>query len=246
MINNDNYLDMEKIYAEHIEKCDAENFKQRYKGNEEWYHGSSAGKCVRKTYYDCTKEPISDKRTDVGNRVLRIGTITHDDLQKSVRESINTNNIYNIYIEEELVIKELNVRGFADLITEHKETNEVHLYDFKTIGEYPFKLKFGFKPTSKGNFAKGNKYNELQLGTYGIAVQEKFGRLDGMHLVYINKNTQEMRHVKVGMGYLKEATNYWEQVNKKIRFGIPPLDHMSPNANWECNYCQYKTTCKGK
>ena len=59
------------------------------------------------------------------------------------------------------------------------ESGEIFLYDLKTIGSYPYKLKFGRNPERNQSI-----HQELQLGTYGLAVLEKFGRLDGMYLLY--------------------------------------------------------------
>ena len=85
--------------------------------------------------------------------------------------------IKEIYIEKELIIDKIKVRGFADLIVE-MEDGYIFLYDFKSIGSYPYKLKFGRKKEDKP------LTHELQLATYGIAVEKEFGRLDGLQRIF--------------------------------------------------------------
>ena len=80
------------------------------------------------------------------------------------------------------------------------ENERVYLIDFKTIGAYVFKLKFGRSPVMDGAI-----HQEMQLGTYGLAVKEMFGRLDGMYLMYYCKDTSVMKDKQVPLTYLNKA-----------------------------------------
>ena len=78
-------VDIEGIYKDYISKKNEENKQKRYIGKEEYYHASSTGSCSRKIWFESiqkatpTDEP--DKRSQ---RLLRLGTIVHDDLQNAL------------------------------------------------------------------------------------------------------------------------------------------------------------------
>jgi CRISPR/Cas system-associated exonuclease Cas4 (RecB family) len=236
-------IDVEQLWNSHIENKNELNRKERYEGNEHWFHGSAAGKCVRKIYYESVlKIKPTNKNSNKGNRILRVGTVLHDEFQDAVLKGFNNiyNNIYNIYIEKEHLIQNLNVRGFSDLII---EKDGVFLYDFKTIGGFPYKIRFEFMPKYTQN-----DLNEMQLATYGLSVKEEFGRLDGMYLTFLNKDTMDMRTIEVNKSYLDKAKKYWENVNKIVEKGLPPLDYVnSPAYKWECKWkngcCPFYERC---
>ena len=110
--------------------------------------------------------------------------------------------IKEIYIEKELILEELKIRGFADLIIE-MEDGSIFLYDFKSIGSYPYKLKFGRNKEDKP------LTHELQLSTYGLAVKEEFSRLDGMQLIYYNKDNSRIKVVDIDLDLLNVAEDFW-------------------------------------
>ena len=183
---------------------------------------------------------------------MRLGSVLHEDIQDSL---IYINNIYNckdissqkeklihkkkvkFHIEKEIVIEGLKVRGFYDCVAE--QGDRVYLLDFKTIGSYPYKLKFGRNPAQNNSI-----HQELQLGTYGYAVREEFGRLDGMYLYYYNKDTSVLRPQSVSLSYVDLAYNYWFGVNQEHSQGLPPIkEGTSPTQTWTCNYCEYADLC---
>ena len=66
-------------------------------------------------------------------------------------------------------------------------------------------------------FGKTKQFNpsihyELQLGTYGYAIQEQFGRLDGMFLLYYNKDTSKMKSVEIPLTYVSRAYLYLKNI----------------------------------
>jgi len=146
--------------------------------------------------------------------------------------------IKEIYIEKELIIEKLKVKGFADLVLEMQD-GSVFLYDFKSIGSYPYSLKFG------RNKQKNPLTHELQLATYGIAVKEEFGRLDGMQLVYYNKDTSRIKTVDIDLDLMNAAEDFWKRKAKEHVDGLPLLEEgVSPVMDWECNYCNFKNRCE--
>jgi len=250
-------IDIEGIYTDYLDKKQEDNRLKRYSGKESWYHASGSGSCSRKLYFESIEQvepsnPLDDKT----KRLLRLGSIVHDDFQESL-VTYNNRDIYNrdnnqdisrekekenkekeikFHTEQEITIDELNVRGFYDIVSEGEE---VYLYDLKTCGGYSWKLKFGRKPAFNPSI-----HYELQLGTYGYAVKQQFGRLDGMFLYYYNKDTSMMRAVSVPLTYISRAYLFWRNVKDEHKQGLPPFRKgVSPVQDWQCNYCQFLNHC---
>tara|TARA_Y100000593_G_scaffold9639_1_gene17475 strand:+ start:1751 stop:2524 length:774 start_codon:yes stop_codon:yes gene_type:complete len=248
-------INIEKIYSDYMEAKQKENTEKRYKGKESYYHASSAGFCSRKIYYQSVEKiKETNKPNAKSNRIMRLGTIVHEDFEKAF--SLYNNNIYNILIynkenkkenkikekqieflfENEVILDELNVRGFYDLVA--KKGDEVYLYDVKTIGSWPWKYK-----VAKGG--SGSSNHHLQLATYGLAIKEEFGRLDGMFLLYYNKDTSDMKEIEVPMINLIKAENYWRNLKEEHKMGLPQFKlGSSPVEQWNCSYCNYYDHCK--
>ena len=254
-------IDIEGIYNDYLDKKQEENRLKRYDGNESWYHASGAGSCSRKLYFESVEQiestnPIDEKT----KRLLRLGNIVHDDFEnalhsynkdnnKDTNKDINKDSNREIekeiknkekeikfHTEGEVRIEELNVRGFYDIVSEGEE---VYLYDLKTCGGYAWKMKFGRKPAFNPSI-----HYELQLGTYGYAVKQEFGRLDGMFLYYYNKDSSMMRAVSVPLTYVSRAYLFWRNTKDEHKQGLPPFRKgVSPVQDWQCNYCQYLNHC---
>ena len=254
-------IDIEGIYRDYIDKKQEQNRVDRYEGNEGWYHASGAGSCSRKLYFESVeKAEVTNSIDDKTNRLLRLGNVVHEDIQDSLTHTcynnIHNNNIHNditdnkkeikdkekmeFHVEGELKIPELNVRGFYDIIVDDKRgERKVYLYDIKTCGGYSWKLKFG-----RNKQLNPSIHYELQLGTYGYAVKEKFGQLDGMYLYYYNKDNSDMRAVEVPLTYVSRAYLYWKNLNDEHKMGLPGFRvGISPVQKWQCNYCQFKDYC---
>ena len=257
-------IDIEGIYKDYIDVKQEENRLNRYEGNEHWYHASGAGSCSRKLYFESVEkvEPTNpiDSKT---KRLLRLGNVVHEDIQDSLTRvrTLNSTNNNSKYIdstntekenknkekelefdvEGEVKIEELNVRGFYDIVAKQKESDnkKVYLYDLKTCGGWSWKMKFGrtkqFNPSI---------HYELQLGTYGYAIKEMFGQLDGMYLYYYNKDNSDMRAVEVPLTYVSRAYLFWKNINDEHKQGLPDFRvGVSPVQKWQCNYCQFLEHC---
>ena len=254
----------EDIYHEYLVHQNELNKKERYDGNEDWYHASGAGLCSRKLYFESIEKA---KPTNPANkksmRIMGLGTAMHKEIQSSL---LYYNTIYNkdiiiekekkeipsykkkslenlkFYIEGEISISSLNVRGFYDVVSANCSVSEdrpiIRLHDIKTIGTFAWSKRF-----SKTNpVESGHHY--LQLGTYGIAIKEKFGALDGMSLLYYNKDNSTMREAEVPLTYLEQAKRYWYSINEEHSKGLPQFRAgTSPVHKWVCNYCQFKDHC---
>ena len=235
-------MNFEKILGDWMDYCSESNRLERYEGMEKWYGGSSSGSCRRKLYYKTNSYEKTNETTQSSMRKMRLGTIFHEDMEEALAmfNQYSSDNKWDkgkFHIEKELRVPELNLRGFADAIYE-SPVGEIHLYDFKTAGSYPWKLKFG---------RSGNQNDEkyaLQLGSYGEAVKREFGRLDLMALVYYNKDNSDMRTVEVPLHYTDKAVEWWKETRDSHKEGLPPLrPGENPSASWECNYCDWKDLC---
>jgi len=255
-------IDIEGIYNQYLDEKQEQNRIERYEGNEHWYHASGAGSCSRKLYYESVerlKPTIQfDERT---KRLLRLGTAIHDDIQNSLTRA-HSNRDYNIdntikltdiekeinnkekeidfKVEGEIRIDELNVRGFYDIVAKQNiPEKKVYLYDIKTCGGWSWKMKFGRNKTLNPSI-----HYELQLGTYGYALEKEFGQLDGMFLYYYNKDDSQMRAVEIPLSYISRAYLFWRNINDEHKQGLPNYQvGVSPVQKWQCNYCQYKEIC---
>ena len=252
-----------QIYAQYLNAENEKNRLERYDGNEHYYHASGSGTCSRKLYFQSVEKVEPTNPPDAKSmRVMRLGTILHEDIQKSlvlyninnnINNNINSDNIPSeltlsvgskgFVIEGEVIIKELNVRGFFDLLQIFGGINDreaIFLYDIKTAADYSFRKIFGTGVRNRMN------HQELQLSTYGYAVKEKYGRLDGMYIMYYNKNTSVIKYMEVPLLMLNTAYMFWANINKEHSKGLPPFqDGVSPVMPWECNYCNYLDHCKG-
>ena len=146
--------------------------------------------------------------------------------------------IKDMVMEHPVNIPELNVKGFIDIVV-RLESGEVYVYDIKTIGSWSWRFKFGRKKEDKPSI-----HQELQLGSYGFAIKEEFGRCDGLFLLYYNKDNSDVKQMEVGLDFIDQSYNYWIRVQDLHKNGLPSLqDGESPVMEWECKYCQYKDLC---
>ena len=257
----------EQIYHEYLLHLNDLNKKERYKGNESWYHASGAGFCSRKLYYESVeKAEPTNPPNKLSTRVMGLGTAIHNELQSSLlyynninkdninKDNINKDNInkynivqhkrYNFLVEQEIVIKDQNVRGFCDVIVEDYTDSEddpyIRLYDFKSVGNYGFRKQFSSKFTKEDPMTYF-----MQLSTYGLAVKEKYGNLDSMDLIYYGKDDSRMKKLPVDLMYLSKARRYWHVINDEHSKGLPIFKlGTSPYKEWMCNYCQYRDHCR--
>ena len=79
----------------------------------------------------------------------------------------------------------------------------------------------------------------------GYAIKEEFGRLDGMYLIYYNKDNSMMNSMSIPLGYTNRAYNFWYNIGEEHKKGLPPFRQgVSPVQDWNCSYCPYLDHCK--
>ena len=254
----------EQIYNEYLLHKNEENFKERYAGKESWYHASGAGFCSRKLYYESVERPEpTNPAPPLNARVMRLGTVIHQDIQDAI---IYYNNIYNnnninkditekilsedylhkcsFVVEGEIQLPELNVRGFYDVL-EIDETDpslkRISLLDIKTSSRWNYDLKF----SKKAVIPQENRNHFLQLGTYALGIEKEYGNVDEMSLLYYNKDNSKMAKQNVPLNYIHTAKRYWKAINDEHKKGLPVHNlGVSPAYKWCCGYCQFKDHCK--
>ena len=248
-----NPLDAQAIYNDYLLEISEKRREELNKTRPtdiSYYRPSSAGMCSRKIYYETILR--ADVTNDIDKRVrrlFRLGNLIHEDIQAAF-EKINKSDsyfsiyniyIYNIYTEKEIVLKKIRVRGFLDLLVEVKDGG-VFLYDIKRIGAFQYKKNFSRMKERR----EPSVHQELQLATYGLWVEKEYGRLDGMYILYYNKDNSLLRWKEVSSDRLLTALGFWERINEEhSQSSLPTLqDDISPVAKWECGYCNFKERCE--
>lgn len=231
-------MTIQEIYSKYLTKRNEDTQAARYKSKERFFHSSGAGLCIRKHYYSAVEQVEGKSFEDKTLRIFRIGNLIHEDIQNALREYAEQEPI-RIFIEKELFINEYNVRGFIDLALVDDDV----IYDIKTCNSFKWTKMFGAVKDKNPSV----QY-EMQLATYGLWYLDNYKVLNGMKILYYNKNNSDMREVDVPMIYLDKADAYWEQCCEAVigKDEPPPINlGTSPAYKWECNYCQYHSICGG-
>ena len=259
----------EEIYHDYLLHKNEVNVEERYKGNEGWYHASGAGLCSRKLYYESVEKvkmpPKNfselDHKGRTSTRKMGLCTIIHENIQDAL---LYYNNIYyntkekkellsqkkksfqnlKFEVEGEITLPSLNVRGFYDvlLFDSSGPVDLIKLYDIKTMEAWSWGNLY---PNKIRNAINEKENYKLQLGTYGLAIKEKYGNLDQLAFIYYNFNSQMMRESIVPLSYLDIARRYWYSINEEHAKGLPGFRFgTSPVNNWICGYCNFTSICK--
>ena len=232
-------IDIIDIYNEYIANKNSAHQKKRYEGREKWFHASSSGMCMRKHYFQHIAK-VKPTAIDADTlRLFRLGDLVHEDIQDALGEHAQ-NNGTQIFIEREIQLPDVNVRGFLDIVV----ADDRALYDIKTCNSWKWKSLFGRYPDPNPSV---NYY--LQLGTYAWWYEDTYKtRIKKLALIYYNKDTSKMREKTVDVQFIEEAKNYWVDLNKRFKKGNPAIElGVAPVYSWECNpkYCGFYKVCGG-
>jgi CRISPR/Cas system-associated exonuclease Cas4 (RecB family) len=232
-------IDIIGIYNEYIASTNKLHQKKRYDGHEKWFHASASGMCMRKHYFQHVAK-VKPKPIDKNTlRLFRLGDLVHGDIQDALGEYAQ-NNGTQIFIEKEIQLPEVSVRGFLDIIV----ADDNALYDIKTCNSFKWKKLFGRYPDP----APSINYH-LQLGTYAWWYEQAYNkRIKKLALIYYQKDTSAMREYPVDVQYIEEAKNYWADLNERFKKGNPAIElGVAPAYAWECNpkYCGFFGVCGG-
>ena len=96
MIGAKSPINIEGIYNEYLDELQEKNRKNRYEGNEHWYHASGAGSCSRKLYFESVEMVKASNLFDIRTkRLLSLGNLVHEDIQNSLTRTRNR-ELYNL------------------------------------------------------------------------------------------------------------------------------------------------------
>jgi len=211
------------------------------------YRPSSSGMCSRKIYFESIEKPdisLRNKPNASSLALMQNGTEVHKHFQKTIlKADLSEYHIDEIKTEYEIVNEKIGLHGFIDILV-FFENGEIHVYDIKTVGAYPWKLRFGRNKNASESTSTSYKY---QLGVYGASIKKEFGRCDKLGLIYYNRDTALMKEVDVGLENIDLAIDFWIKTKRQHEAGLPPLlDGESPVMKWEFNkkYCNFFDLCQ--
>jgi len=246
-------LELLDIYNQYLSEIESDN-KSKYqeKNPGKYYRASSAGHCFKKHWYAINGYE-GKEMDEKSKRLLRLGTIVHEDIEKAINWYSNqlSGDVsvfeydVNLHTEYEILIKELNVMGSSDIVVVDSEKKACVL-DIKTTHSYKWKMMFG-----RNREPKPSSMYELQLGTYALGVchQENIKPEDiSMYLVYYKKDDSLMRPVEVNNVWMDNAAEYWLTLKEvldmvKEEADLPRDSLNVPVEQWECRYCQFEPIC---
>ena len=247
-------MDIKSVYHSYLVHLESKRERTKNK-----FHASSAGSCFRKQMYSYYDFP-QDTKDDKSYRVLRLGTIVHEDIENALIHYGQQTHDGRIYIEHEVEIEPLNLVGTFDVGEMIKDRGNItfNLYDIKTAALYTWSKKFAREIINRD--PKVDMNYKMQLGTYALAMNEKHD-LDkiNMYLVWYRKNDSFVRETIVNNNWIDKALEYWTEVNeileehgkmfeKELIPGVypsvpPESGYDKHGINWNCRYCQYYNIC---
>jgi hypothetical protein len=186
---------------------------------------SSFGNCYRKQFYNRKNEIITNPPEERNLRVFKAGVLFH----KFVEDILINNSEHKNDIKTEVMIKEEDVLGFADIV------NSNTVYDLKSIHSK------GFWYLNKVQDIVKEKFNNwLQVMWYALKLEKQFGCL-----VFISKDDLTINE------YIQPLDDYWKNEIDleltRLRYywqdsKLPPAEPKLYNGK-ECNYCNWKDLC---
>ena len=247
-------LDLKEIYNDYLTEVESANkLNYKKKNPNKYYRASAAGHCFKKHWYSINGYEGKSNGNDRSKRLLRLGTIVHEDIEKAIdwydnKISDDLSNEYDVSFKTEygVLIEELNVMGSADIVLLDSE-GTASVLDIKTTHSYKWKMMFG-----RNREKSPSRMYELQLGTYALGVcnQENVNPDSiSLYLVYYKKDDSSMKYVDVNPVWMDNAAEYWVTLNETLSLvkeeADLPRDTLNvPIENWECRYCQFESICK--
>ena len=249
---------VQTCYNDYINQIGKDRKEHFYVGHEDKYSASGAGQCVKKHWYKTHGYPESPPGIR-SNRLLRLGTIVHEDIQNAIikyknelirgKEEGMIPIINDIHIEMCVEIPSLNVRGHCDDLRVNIASAKAVIYDFKTAHSFKWQKMFGH---TKNRDKNPNHNYELQIGTYAQGLSLKLGISPydiEMILLYYKKDDSSIREVRVDQYWMEAATDYWGQVMLALEDvnepdDLPRGNEGIPYEGWECSYCPFEKICK--
>ena len=243
----------EEIYDDYVrEEARVHSAKREAERERGWFSASSAGSCFKQQFYNYVAEAETDTPGNESLRKMRLGTVMHKEFEKAMKYAEEKNYLFKYFIEYPIELPNLMVKGTLDCAIYNEATLDLVVADWKTIGSYPYKLRFG-REKSKNKSKVSTNY-ELQCSTYTeglLKVINKSVQNARTQLIFYNKDTSRMKTMEISPYMREEAIAYWEDLNDFIDEEGERIRHIKPNTcvnvpaqQWECNYCRFESLCK--
>jgi len=241
-------LDLLDIYHQYCQKLDDINYEKKYTDNMKWFKASSAGNCHYQHLLGQQFKP--DKLDALNLRWMRLGTIVHNDFERALKWAVKTKRIpshIEVLMEQNIEIKQLNVRGHFDYLIIDRKAMALILWDLKTAKTYKWSLLFGQRRGQDTSIMY-----QFQACTYFLWVMKTYPEITDkfMGLMYYKKDDSRMMSVEVGLNYIGETIDYWTGVGDFVEEYTGKEDEVQPGVTpcvpmeeWNCKYCSYASHC---
>ena len=106
--------------------------------------------------------------------------------------------------------------------------------------------KYGYKTKSTEEIRSlvGKGASALIGRSLWGSAKEEFGKIDGMYLIYYNKDNSMMNSKQIPLTFVNRAYNFWYNINEEHKKGLPDFKQgVSPVQDWNCSYCPYLDHC---
>lgn len=197
------------------------------------WHLSGFGQCLRKRIYQragYTALPLCPKTI----KTFAMGHMMHEWLQARLSESGEIE-----VIDTEIVIDQGNISGHADLLV--KIDNKRILYEIKTI--HFMAMNKYMKGDLENNLAEAYPWHHAQLSAYVYFLSKAGVKIDEARILYVCKSSMFMSEVPLRQHDTEQEIEILENAwsNYKLANELP-----KQIEGWQCDYCQYRDTCKNK
>lgn len=233
--------DIIELYNAHLLALRTAQAESPEHADRSWFSISQAGMCFRKHFFKAVEQVKTEAPDPRSMRLLRFGEVVHSDVQSALDDVIMDDGEPRFLLELPVEIPLFHARGRIDIFDRLTGV----ITDIKTIASYKWKMMFGRK-----NHEPAKNY-ELQVGSYGLALEERGVNVNGLELLYYKKDDSSMKSVPLKGGAtrtIRAAERYWKGLVESHKDGLPPLEvGKVPVESWECNirYCSYYNKCYG-
>ena len=180
---------------------------------------SEIGICFRRSYL--SRKMIFQKK--INETHMDLGSQYHQHIENYLVEKLNCKN--EIILEGE--INEMKISARADLICGND------LLEIKTISHNFFQLK---------------EYHLYQVAIYYYLLQQKNIKIDNVYIIYLNRETKEVKQLKIDDKLLQDYVKKAIEWIKKIKEYLNQTDYKKvPGLNNKfCTSCEFINYCYGK
>jgi len=186
------------------------------------FYISQAGKCPRQVFFKFKNAPKKELEPNI-LRLFDHGDHIH---QLIMRSLLSTRDIHIVAAEVDIPPQEM-ISGRADAIV--SDGKELYVLDIKSINSFSFrKLK---EP-------KKDHINQIQLYLHYFRIEKGI-------LLYVNKNTQQLKELVVNydIGKSERLLSSFSKLEEQINKDLVPARITSYPNDWQCKYCDFRNIC---